>query len=521
MQLPQFDKAYIISDIHLGGRRSGTENFQIFNQGARLGAFAQRIGDEDEDQNVALILNGDIFDSLAEEEVPGYVALDAETAGRLMSHLYTDPNFEPVWKGLQQMLKKPERHLVFVIGNHDIELALPVVERSIRTHLAGGDRDIEARIHFANHGGGYACKVGAARVFCTHGNELDPWNTVDYGKLGELANAINAGRRIRNDDWTPNGGTRLVVDVMNELKRRYPFVDLLKPEAATVLTLLSVLGKDVFADVDFLNAFPIAKDYKRGKKVTSNILTAGAAAEASGVAEKEIALELFGPNLRKAIEERSQGGTEDDLLMAAAELTAESERSGQPLSAVAPGEEVETLGFQGVKDFVLGWVGLLDKPEAMRLALQDFLDDDQTFDIVDPEDKLFKAMQSRVAEGVDFVVTGHTHKARAMKIPGGGYYYNSGTWIRSLRITNAVLEDKDAFRTRLWPALEAGTMAALDNARIPSDDGKQTDLVYDRTTAVRIASDGHRVHGDLLRVTGDGAGVKLKAESGAGKFTVG
>ncbi len=171
---PSFDALYVVSDIHMGGRKDGDEDFQIFNRGARLGAFFRHVAALKRDAEVALVLNGDIIDSLAEDEVPSYVALDAITAVRMMDHLYRDPSFEPVWEGLASFVRTPKRHLVFVVGNHDIELALPVVEDSIRRQLAGASSDAWSRIHFATHGGGFGCRVGRARVFCTHGNELDP-----------------------------------------------------------------------------------------------------------------------------------------------------------------------------------------------------------------------------------------------------------------------------------------------------------------------------------------------------------
>ena len=41
--------------------------------------------------------------------------------------------------------------------------------------------------------------------------------------------------------WMPNVGAQLVVEVMNQVKQSYPFVDLLKPETLTVLHILGAL----------------------------------------------------------------------------------------------------------------------------------------------------------------------------------------------------------------------------------------------------------------------------------------
>src|SRR5262245_11458443 len=77
--LPVFDELYVVSDMHMGGRRDDAGNFQIFNQGPRLGRFIDYITARRPDGQVGLVLNGDVFDSLAEDGA-GYIALDADSA---------------------------------------------------------------------------------------------------------------------------------------------------------------------------------------------------------------------------------------------------------------------------------------------------------------------------------------------------------------------------------------------------------------------------------------------------------
>jgi len=192
----QFEELYAVSDIHMGGE----PGFQIFNRGKRLGAFIRYVAAQRPDGDVVLVLNGDVIDSLA-EPIRGYVALDAEEAVRMMTRIADDPAFAPVWEALAVFVTLPRRHLVIVVGNHDIELALPIVEEWIRRRLAEDDSGAQSRITFATHGSGFACRVGVARVFCTHGNEVDDWNPVDYNLLGQLANAINGGRAVDREKW--------------------------------------------------------------------------------------------------------------------------------------------------------------------------------------------------------------------------------------------------------------------------------------------------------------------------------
>jgi UDP-2,3-diacylglucosamine pyrophosphatase LpxH len=508
----------------MGGRKDGGRDFQIFNRGPRLAGFIRYLTGVRADDVVALVLNGDIIDALAEEEVRGYVALDAGTALRMMEHIYTDPAFAPVWCALAEFIRQPRRHLVFVVGNHDIELSLPIVEDSIRRRLAEGVSEAQTRLTFATHGSGFACRVGPARVFCTHGNEVDEWNWVDYSLLGQLANAMEAGRAVDGAKWTPNAGTRLVVDVMNTVKAQYPFVDLLKPEVAAVVSVLLAIDKDTLKKVNLEAAFPVLREKIRGRLITSRLLAAEAttlaAAPPSAVADEALA-ELLGPSFREAVQVQRQtsGGLSEDALLLDAGRAVAMRRS--PAESMTSNGGPETLGAW---DLVAGWIGLVPRIEGLRRALQDWLKDDKTFDVTAPtaDGGLYDAMQERVGDGIDFVITGHTHLARALPFRSHGYYYNCGTWIRTLRLTQEALE-ATAFEADVWPALSARRMSALDNAMIPGPNGSRVPLLLDRTHAVRIATrNGHAI-GDLLRVT-DAAvpgGAEPDAEEHTQAFTVG
>lgn len=520
--LPVFAELYAVSDLHMGGRKSGDLNFQIFNRGPRLAGFIDQVAAQRPQEDVALVLNGDIIDSLAEETVPGrYVALDADAALKLVQRVCEDPSFAMVWDALAKFVKLKQRHLVFVIGNHDIELALPIVEADIRQRLAGGDAESNSRILFSTHGAGFGCVVGKTRVFCTHGNELDLMNWVDYTLLGQLANAISAGRAGSAGEWKPNGGTRVVIDVMNSVKREYPFVDLLKPSTTAIAGVLVALDRETFSKVDFGEAFPILKEAFKGNSVTSHLLgedgSISKAAPAQVVADIAID-QLLGPNLREevmAVRGARPGASEDELLMEAAAAARGSRPSVSRPAGVPPG----TLG---ARELIANWFSNISKVEALRRALKDWMKDDSTYTVDNKNDYTFKKMQDRVSDAVSFTITGHTHLARALPFPRGGYYYNCGTWIRLLRLTPEVLDNKEVFETALWPALNARHMEALDTAMIPGPKEKDVPLVFDRTNAVRLSAGNEGTTGDLLRVTGDARNsVELSLEPGTAPFKVG
>ena len=198
------------------------------------------------------------------------------------------------------------------------------------------------------------------------------------------------------------------------------------------------------------------------------------------------------------------GKSEDELL-----LDATRTPQHEP-SQAREGDELETLGAW---DMVAGLVGWVPEQEDLRRALKDWLENDRTFDVCDPDDVLYKAMEKRVGKSVDFMITGHTHLPRAMTYAGGAHYYNCGTWIRTLRLTQQVLDDEKAFAERLWPVLRAGRLADLDLATIPGEDG-DVPLLFDRTNAVRVKTERGYVVGDLLRVTeADNGGVNVDPEA--------
>jgi hypothetical protein len=350
--------------------------------------------------------------------------------------------------------------------------------------------------------------VGAARVYCTHGNETDPFNWVDYNSLGQLANAMNAGRQIEKEDWEPNAGTRLVVDIMNVVKKRYPFVDILKPETSAVAAVLLAIDKETFAKIDLRNGIPVLRGLSSGRKVVSNLLgddLDSASATPELMAERVLD-EIIGPNMREAL--KTSTDTEDELLMEAI-----SSPETEPWEDEELNGEMETLGWEWGR-IVAGRLGLIDKAKALRLALLDWIQEEVEFDPKN-EDHTYKEIKDRIGPGIEIVVTGHTHKARAIDMPGGRFYFNSGTWIRTLRFTKESLEDTDYFVKKLWPGLKETTLDKLDKLKIPGPNKKKQLLLDDRTHTVRISADGSGVTGELLRVTDSGSGgVNLSVEKG-------
>lgn len=487
---PEHDEVHVISDIHMGGK----PGFQILRETRRLANFIGWVGKQKPAGRVALILNGDVFDTLA-EDIHGYVAVDEAVA--TVQRIIDDPSFSAIWKSLADFVRLEGRSLVIVIGNHDIELAFPTVQRLIISHLAGDDLRARARIEFSTAGAGYTCFIGNACIYCTHGNEVDAWNYNRYEDLAKVGRRLNAGISLEPSEWYPNAGTRMVKEVMNEVKRKFAWIDLLKPETSAAVGALLVLDPSQVKKIGSL--LSIVGEKVQGQKQADQRLSA----EGFQPPEQNVAVPfavdgLLGPNVKNGVlgAHVSGGRSADDMLL-------EAEEHFNRKDAFSA-EADSTLGTpQLIWDRLTGWITGVGKDEALRRAMLDWLAKDKTFDIND-EDDTFKQVTAAVGPSIDFVVTGHTHLERAVKMGAGRYYFNCGTWIRLLQFTQDMLKDSASFKP-VYDVLVNGKMQILDNAHF---NGRP--FVLDQTSAVSIKEEDGRVVGRLTHVIGDGSGEPVE-----------
>jgi UDP-2,3-diacylglucosamine pyrophosphatase LpxH len=486
---PAYDEIHVISDIHMGGNRP---NFQILKETQRLAGYIGWVSQQCPAGQVALVLNGDVFDTLA-EELPGYIAVEQAVA--VVDRIMKDPSFACIWDALAAFVAVERRTLIFIIGNHDIEMSFPTVQRFIRARLAGDDLVKRARIEFSTTGAGYTCTVGGARIYCTHGNEVDAWNYNRYEDLAKVGRRLNAGRSLDAKEWYPNAGTRMVKEVMNEVKEKYKWIDLLKPETQAAVGTLIVLDPSQAKKITDLVSI-VGERVSGGREVNQRLSAEGfqpreQVADASAVTVKQ----LLGPNLREGINTHSRQDSQDvDAMLALAETNL-----GKPNAQIV--EPAAPLGtWQLIFDRLTGWLRDVPKDEALRRALKDWLADDKTFDRTDRDDT-FKDVTAAIGASIDFIVTGHTHLERAIDMGGGRFYFNCGTWIRLLRFTDAMLKDQKSFKP-VYDVLMDGRMELIDEAKF----GGQS-FVMNQTSAVSIKVEKGGVVGCLSHVVGDGTGA--------------
>lgn len=495
---PEYDEIHVISDIHMGGNQL---DFQILRETKRLANYISWIGRQRPDGRVALILNGDVIDTLA-EDIRGYVAVDEAVA--ILQRIMKDPSFSGIWNALADFVKSEGRTLIIIIGNHDIELSFPTVQHLIVSYLAGADLAARARIEFSTTGAGYTCTVGNARIYCTHGNEVDAWNYNRYEDLAKVGRRLNVGRSLDPSEWYPNAGTRMVREVMNDVKRRFAWIDLLKPETSAAIGTLLVLDPSQMSKIGKLLSI-VGEKVQGQKQVDQRLSAEGFQQPSQDVPMPFNANNLLGPNLKAGILGAKAPGQRnaDEMLLAA------EESFNQPNANIAAADS--TLGTpQLIFDSLTGWLRGVGKDEALRRALKDWLANDKTFDISDQDDT-YKQVTAAVGPSIDFIITGHTHLERAIDMGGGRYYFNTGTWIRLLQFTEAMLKDSSSFKP-VYDVLMNGEMEAIDHAKF----GNRS-FVMDQTSAVSIKEENGKVVGRLTHVMGDGSGAPIEIKKFTGR----
>lgn len=454
--IQQFDELYSVSDLHMGGSGPGT---QIFNSGPELAQLIEYLQTK-RPGKVAFVINGDMVDFLAE---PAPKAFDPEGAVRKLTRIANDTAFSPVWEALKSFVRTEGRRLIITLGNHDLELALPWVREHLLDLIAGNDDAARGRIITAFDGAGFLCRVGTATVLCVHGNEVDDWNPTDHEAIRRLGRDMQQGHTV--GPWIPNAGSYLVINLMNAIKAKYPFVDLIQPYQKTAIQILRT-----FTSIDLRQLERLFKAAQRRvrDKLRRKIGLLGDGGEQADPTEA-------GRLERLPIDR--------DALLEAAEW--QLLQNVEPISLVPDEERVQHLGWTEAQAV---WLSGGEPREVLRIQL-DGLIVDRSFDWWAP-DEPFQKIDDTIAPNVDFILTGHTHLERSLQRRGKtGHYFNSGTWVRLIQLKPEVLTNRAEFY-KVYDALAAGGMDRLDGF-----DG----LILRRRTVAAVKADGTGTRGELLR----------------------
>ena len=434
---------------------------------------------------IELVINGDMVDFLAEREsgAPSWVPFTAnenDAAAKLETILDRDA---VIVSALREFLDRGHR-LVLLLGNHDIELALPAVRRRLMQIIG-----VEGRHDFTFIYDGEAYCVGDALI--EHGNRYDKFNVVDNDALRRVRSLLSRGQQVPAEyRFVPPPGSRMVSQVINPIKEKYRFVDLLKPETEAVIPLLLALEPG-FRSL-LASAVVVQADARHHRLAEPALPMAGGdISSGSGIGDGSNG--GMGGGMRGGgfddmggAPAVTSGPTDelDELLSRSLGEDAEEFRSALKDDAAALGSDISTAD---VINHSLGLLALLTarKSDQVEKRLGPLLmavravRGNQAFSRdVETDTATWESACALATGGSRYVVFGHTHLPKRVPFPGGGAYLNSGTWA-----------DVFAFPAEIVDLPEAEARAALRDFVARIEKGDFTEWTLFHPTYVRLDID--------------------------------
>jgi UDP-2,3-diacylglucosamine pyrophosphatase LpxH len=362
------------------------------------------------DETLELVIAGDFVDFLAIEPSASFTP-DPNQAKDKLARTMRAPPFDVVFTALGKLLHAGHE-LTVLVGNHDVELAIPQVQDALISHLSATPR----ALRFIDDGRAY--RIGRALI--EHGNRYDDANTNDWTRLRAMVSAFSRFETAPSAIEV-SAGSRLVDIVINPIKQVYPFIDLVQPQNELVAMLLIAFEPRLLFHVDKL----------------ARLLHAKHLAEANKAGEQ--------PAKTSAVSHRPTESLRDDVL-ADAFPEGVYDRLRKPSERVGAGDLVR-IAWQARHDSLAEILARgdpvpRDRLHQMRLVMQRLLLDDDT-DLFDANTGPYgKAAERIIASSngaVEAVIMGHTHLARSRGPVDRATYINTGTWADIVRVPKSAL----------------------------------------------------------------------------------
>ena len=209
----------VMSDLHLADGLSVFEGFGDFQQSAFAGllsaASTKSFADHVED--VELIINGDCFEFLFMEPYEKQGIASSEAALSKLERVIDA--HRPFFDTLERFISQSARHVTFIIGNHDVELAFRDVQERI-SEVICDEPGMKERVNF--------CQSSFYRplpdVHIEHGNQYDFWNRIT-GLWDEKGLPLT----FNPERITLPLGTRYVQHASYPINVQYPYFDRFEP----------------------------------------------------------------------------------------------------------------------------------------------------------------------------------------------------------------------------------------------------------------------------------------------------
>lgn len=432
---------HVISDLHLGGAAATVAGpaFQMCSPRTHslLADFIDRLPGSDAKQESHLVIAGDIVDFLAELPFEAFTA-DPGVACEKLARIFDTTTV--IWDALNRFSVHRAGVLTLMLGNHDIELSLPGVRQMLFDRVQGN----RVRFIYDNE----AFTLGPLLI--EHGNRFDAWNAVPHGALRRVRSQLSRKLPVA-PDFPALPGSRMVIDVINPLKRAYPFIDLLKPETAVALPIAAALGS-----IHLQQVWSAFGKFRASQAVDYN--------EESG--------EPFAQNYVGA-----KRSSDEQLWIEAQEIArgGNEQRVGAMRDLLGRGAAIVTDKMRAARiDAVFAaFRKLADLRRLHREA----------FDVGSELDTYLKPARHSAEAGFKVILYGHTHlpKRVPLALPGGAsaLYLNTGTWADVMCVPEGI-----------WDADEAGGKALF--RRFAADLGANSLAKWRRSipTYARIVIDG-------------------------------
>ncbi len=209
----------VVSDLHVGtGAQSGRLNpHEDFFEDDRfeelLVHYSSVAGAETE---IELILNGDIFD-LLKVKVNGVWPIEITeeiAAEKLRLCLEGHPRFV---MALKKFLSDGPRRIVYLPGNHDLDMWFPAPQALFRRYVAPGE--LGERVRFITEGDTYYLPEG---IQIRHGHQLERIHRVDYSRM---LRDRGDGTMVLDLPY----GSLWILEVMNQAKELRNNIDRILP----------------------------------------------------------------------------------------------------------------------------------------------------------------------------------------------------------------------------------------------------------------------------------------------------
>ncbi len=207
----------VVSDLHLGtgyqpGQMNPLEDFFHDEKFTELIAYYDmRAGDAE----MEVVMNGDIFDLLKvkiDGEWPTEIT-EAIACDKLRQCMDGHPKFV---RALRDLMEKDRRRIVYLPGNHDLDMWFPAAQALFTSYVSPGAPD---RVRFITKTDTYSLPEG---IQIRHGHQLERVHRVDYQRMTRKR---RDGIEVLDLPW----GSLWILEVMNPAKEERTYIDRIQP----------------------------------------------------------------------------------------------------------------------------------------------------------------------------------------------------------------------------------------------------------------------------------------------------